>query len=173
MRARGLASLRQLFAQRLVYVDPATAEFSVPEPEHPEACAAFREDWATIAAVLRRARAFTLLLKIPSADPFLRMPGVRADLCRCRACGSPSRLCQSCAAPLRKDGLRCEHCELAAELALAAAEVVAIPEEARRRRRPGPGSPPSPWRCPRCGTITLTREAGARCPTCGFREGAT
>ncbi len=28
--------------------------------------------------------------------------------------------------------------------------------------------PPSPFRCPRCGTITLTREAE---PTCLYREG--
>ena len=31
--------------------------------------------------------------------------------------------------------------------------------------------PASPFRCPRCGTISLTRELAARCPSCSFTEG--
>ncbi len=31
--------------------------------------------------------------------------------------------------------------------------------------------PPSAFRCPRCGTISFTRELAARCPSCGFTEG--
>lgn len=30
---------------------------------------------------------------------------------------------------------------------------------------------PTYWRCPRCGQIVLTVEAGVRCPTCLFVEG--
>jgi rubrerythrin len=28
------------------------------------------------------------------------------------------------------------------------------------------------WRCPRCETTVETREAGPRCPRCGFAEGS-
>jgi rubrerythrin len=31
--------------------------------------------------------------------------------------------------------------------------------------------PPALWRCPRCSTSILTREAGPMCPRCHFREG--
>ena len=31
--------------------------------------------------------------------------------------------------------------------------------------------PPSPFRCPQCGTISLTRELAVRCPSCSFTEG--
>jgi rubrerythrin len=39
--------------------------------------------------------------------------------------------------------------------------------------RPTPWSwlPPIRWRCLRCDTVILTREAGPRCPVCGYREG--
>lgn len=33
-------------------------------------------------------------------------------------------------------------------------------------------TPPGPWTCPRCGTVSLTAEAGPRCPACGFVEGS-
>jgi rubrerythrin len=32
--------------------------------------------------------------------------------------------------------------------------------------------PPRPWTCPGCGAVLVTREAGPRCPTCGYREAA-
>jgi rubrerythrin len=31
--------------------------------------------------------------------------------------------------------------------------------------------PPRLWSCPQCSATILTREAGPRCPICGFREG--
>jgi rubrerythrin len=31
--------------------------------------------------------------------------------------------------------------------------------------------PPTSWACPGCGVTILTREAGPRCPRCGFFEG--
>jgi|GEM_PF-1375568 rubrerythrin len=31
--------------------------------------------------------------------------------------------------------------------------------------------PRKPWTCPKCGATILTREAGPRCPQCGFKEG--
>lgn len=33
--------------------------------------------------------------------------------------------------------------------------------------------PESPWRCPRCGQLLLTREAAPTCPTCLYREGTS
>lgn len=30
--------------------------------------------------------------------------------------------------------------------------------------------PPTLWRCPRCGSTILTREAAPRCRRCGARE---
>ena len=32
--------------------------------------------------------------------------------------------------------------------------------------------PPSLWTCVRCAATILTREAGPRCPRCGFVEGS-
>ena len=29
---------------------------------------------------------------------------------------------------------------------------------------------PTPWTCPQCSAEILTRDAGARCPVCGYRE---
>lgn len=40
-------------------------------------------------------------------------------------------------------------------------------------RTPWAWTKPSPFRCPRCGTITLTRQLGARCPGCGYVESET
>ena len=33
--------------------------------------------------------------------------------------------------------------------------------------------PAWPWLCPKCGTVTVTKESSPRCRRCGFREEAT
>jgi hypothetical protein len=45
------------------------------------------------------------------------------------------------------------------------------PEENGPRCRPWSWLPPMLWCCPRCATTILPREAGVRCPRCGFEEG--
>jgi len=44
-------------------------------------------------------------------------------------------------------------------------------EERRMTVWPWAWLPARLWRCPRCSTTILTREAGPRCPRCGFVEG--
>lgn len=121
MRQRGLATLRTLFEQGELYLNLKTGAFFVYEPEKREAARAFREDWNTIAAVLRRAGAFRAQLNTASPQPFLCLrPGVASD--RCPACGGPSCRCQSCGSPVEPEALRCDLCALGAELALAPVE---------------------------------------------------
>lgn len=41
----------------------------------------------------------------------------------------------------------------------------------RKQATPWSWAPASPYRCPRCASIHLTRDLAARCPACGFIEG--
>lgn len=47
------------------------------------------------------------------------------------------------------------------------------PEVPPLRRTAWDWAPASPYRCPRCSTIHLTKELAARCLACGFREDGT
>lgn len=104
MRARGLATVRELSARGLLTWGPDGPRLAVP----PDLAPVVREDRRTIEAVLRRVAVFSRQLATPSPDPFVRLRDPKWT----------AEGCPSCGAPLGEHELRCELCALAVALAL-------------------------------------------------------
>ncbi len=104
MRARGLATVCDLFARGLLVWEVDGPRLKVP----PDLAPVVSQDRRTIDAVLRRAAVFSRQMAITSVDPFVRLRDPKWTTDGCPSCG----------ASIGEHDLRCDLCSVAVTLAL-------------------------------------------------------